>query len=229
MASFLKLIVINDNEPGEGLRNEWGWSILVESDKRSLLFDADTNPSVIEYNTNKLGVDIRALDFAFLSHYHRDHYGGFSYVGRKVPGLRVYVPPRGEEFLRYWNLEPVVIHKGQRIEEDIWSSGPMGLIEEQALGIEVENLGLVVIVGCSHPGVDVLARRLMELSHREIYLVIGGFHSPSRRTLDNLAKISQYIYPAHCTGEAGKRYIKRKYPEKYREVRTGSVIKIGED
>jgi len=226
MVSHLQLTVINDNEPGRGLRNDWGWSVFVESNKWNILFDADTDPRVIEYNTNKLGLKLDSLDFAFLSHYHRDHYGGFSYVGKVVPGLKVYVPPGGGDFLRYWNLEPVVIFKGEKIAEGVWSSGSFGLIAEQAMGIYVDNLGLVVIVGCSHPGVDLLARKLRDITHEDVYMVIGGFHGPSKKTLDNLAILSRYIYPAHCTGDAGKNYLKKRYPEKYREVQTGSVIKI---
>ncbi len=229
MVSFLRLTVINDNEPGKGLRNEWGWSILVESDKWRILFDADTNPRVVEYNTKKLGIELETLDFAFLSHYHRDHYGGFSYVGRIAPGLRIYVPPGEKEVLEAWALRPVEVYGGGRIAEDVWSSGPLGFIMEQAMGIEVDGLGVVVIVGCSHPGVDVLARNLRDLIHREVYMVIGGFHSPSKRTLDNLAKITKYIYPAHCTGELAKGYIKRNYREKYGEIKTGSIIKIGQN
>ncbi len=228
MVSYLKITVLNDNQPGKGLLNDWGWSVFLESEMWRILFDANTNPRIIEYNSKALGVSIESLDFAFLSHYHRDHYGGFSYIGKISPGLKIYTPPGNSIILENWNLIPIEMYEGGAIAEDVWSSGALGLIKEHAMGIKVNSLGIVVIVGCSHPGVDKLARALRDLTHEDIYMVIGGFHGPSEGTMDRLAKLSRYIYPAHCTGDRAKRYLKRKYPEKYGEVKTGSEIILGE-
>ncbi|OYT60065.1 MBL fold metallo-hydrolase [Euryarchaeota archaeon ex4484_178] len=229
MVSFLKLTVINDNEPGEGLKNDWGWSVLLESDRWRILFDADTQPEVIEHNEKVMRLELRSIDYGFLSHYHADHYGGFEYIGRVAENLKVFVPPGPSKILKKWNLNVIEVRHPGKLMEDVWSTGPMGFIGEQALGIKVDSIGLVVIVGCSHPGVDSLTEKLQNISEEEVYMVIGGFHSPSRRVLDNLAKLTKYIYPAHCTGISGKMYVKRKYPEKYREVKTGSIIKIGKE
>ncbi len=225
MVKELRLTVLNDNEPGEGLINDWGWSVLLESEKWKALFDADTEGRVLEHNSRKLGKSLNNLDFAFLSHYHRDHYGGFSYIGKIKEGLKIYVPVE-KEFLREWGLRPTVAHKGE-IEKDVFSTGLMGASREQAMGIRVDSLGIVVVVGCSHPGVDILAETLRELIDEDIYMVIGGFHSPLRKIIDRLARVSNIIIPAHCSGERTKRYVKKKYPEKFREVRTGSVVEIG--
>jgi len=56
--------------------------------------------------------------------------------------------------------------------------------------------------------------------------VIGGFHYPSRETLDRLAGMTELIAPAHCSGEEAKAYARRKYPGKFVAVRTGSVIEL---
>jgi 7,8-dihydropterin-6-yl-methyl-4-(beta-D-ribofuranosyl)aminobenzene 5'-phosphate synthase len=227
MVRNLELTIINDNEPREGLKNDWGWSILAESEKWRILFDADTNSRIIEYNTKKMNIDLKKVNFGVLSHYHSDHYGGFEYVGKVAKGLKLYVPPGEYGFLKTWGLEPLEVRDGKKIAEDVWLSGPLGyFIREQAMGIKVDNVGLVVIVGCSHPGADALALRLKEITGEEIYLVIGGYHSPSKKVLDNLAKISKFISPAHCSGAEAKNYVRRKYPDKYLEVKTGSRIKI---
>ena len=226
MVQKLKLTVINDNVGAENLKNDWGWSILVESEKWKILFDADTKPEVIEYNTRTLGINLKELNSGVLSHYHWDHYGGFEYVGRVARGLKLYVPPGDSTFLKRWGLEPVV-NKGGKIEDDVWLSGPLGIsIKEQAMGVKVDNVGLVVIVGCSHPGADSLTMRLKKITGEDIYLVIGGYHNPPIRVLDNLAKISKFISPAHCTGSEGKNYVRVKYPEKYFPVKTGAIVEI---
>ncbi len=226
MVKYLTMTVLNDNVGTEGLKNEWGWSVLLESEKWRILFDADTSPEVMEHNTRVMGVELKTLDYAFLSHYHRDHYGGFEYVGKVRRGLKIFVPPRDTHFLETWGLEQIEVEKPSQIVEDVWSTGPMGFVREQAMGIKVDSLGLVVVVGCSHPGVDSMAYRLKTLTGEDIFLVIGGFHSPSRRRLDNLAAFSKYISPAHCSGEEAKRYVREKYPGKYMEVRTGSRVKL---
>lgn len=225
MTRFLRIKVLVDNEPGEGLRSEWGWSALIETDRWRALFDADTDPLVLEYNSRRLGVDWR-LDFGFLSHWHVDHYGGFEYLGRVSPGLKVYVPPGGSDALAGWGLNPVVVDEPLPVAEDAWASGPLGRIGEQALGILVEERGLVVVVGCSHPGVDALASRLSEVAGEEVYMVIGGFHEPSKETLDRIASISRLICPAHCTGSRAKEYLKLKYAGKTCRVKTGSIFTV---
>lgn len=228
MVCFLRITVLVDNEPGKGLRDEWGWSVLLETDKWRALFDADTDPAVLEYNSKRLGVDWH-LDFGFLSHWHGDHYGGYEYVGKVSPGVKVYVPPGDGEILNDWGLNSVVVDEPVPVAEDAWSSGPMGRMGEQALGVLVEGVGLVVVVGCSHPGVDMLAFRLSEVVGVEVYMVIGGFHEPSKETLDRIASISRLVCPAHCTGSRAKEYLELKYPEKTRSVRTGSIFMVGKE
>jgi len=227
MVEFLKLTVINDNVPGKGLINEWGWSILAESEKWIFLFDADTDPQVIEHNSKALGIDLKKLNFAVLSHWHGDHYGGFEYLGRVSRGLKVYVPPGETGLLEGWGLKEEVVRQPMKLAEDLWSTGPLGFfIKEQAVGVFVNGLGYVVIVGCSHPGADRLASKIAEITKGNIYMVVGGYHEPPLSVLDNLAKISKLICPAHCSGERAKEYVRRKHPEKYCEVRTGSIIKL---
>jgi len=227
MVKNLKLLVLNDNKRGKGLKNDWGWSVVAITEKWKLIFDADTKGEIIKYNSEKMGINLKNLDFAVLSHYHMDHYGGFEYVGKVARDLRVYVPLNVLPFIKEWGFEGIAVREGKEIEEDVWSSGPIGPIGEQAIGIKLDSLGIIVIVGCSHPGVDILANRIRELTGEEIYLVIGGFHLPSRATIDNLAKITRYIAPAHCTGMDAENYIARNYETKYVPVRTGSIFEFG--
>ena len=220
----MRLLVLNDNVPSKGFLNDWGWSVLVEGRTR-FLFDADTKGEILLHNAEVLGVSLRGLDFAVLSHWHYDHYGGLSLVGELNPGIPLYAPPRNRMREMRWEFRVREITKAGEIETEVWTSGPLNGIE-QAVGVETPS-GLVVIVGCSHPGVDRLTRAVLEASgYEKAHLVIGGFHYPSARTLDRLSKLTEFIAPAHCSGDDAKAYVRKKYPEKFVVVRTGSVIEL---
>jgi len=222
------ITILVDNMPGEGLRNSWGFSAYIEADRWTVLFDADTDPEVLKYNINKLNINLNKLKLAVLSHHHADHYGGFKYIAKVRPGLEVYIPPGSSEYLRKIGLKPITVYNPMRLFKDSWLTGPLRsfTLYEQAFSFYISNKGLVVLVGCSHPGVDKLAMQAKEISNHDIYWVIGGYHSPKRETIDKLARISRYISPAHCSGEYAKEYVKRRYGDKYIEVRTGSRFNI---
>ncbi len=218
----MRLVVLNDNVPSKGFLNDWGWSVLVEG-KHRFLFDADTRGDILIHNSRVLGVSLKGLDFAVLSHWHYDHYGGFPAIAELNPGLELYAPPGSS--LKNFGLKVVEIRESRELAPGIWTSGSLDGFE-QAIGVETSS-GLVVIVGCSHPGVDRLTKALLNASgYERAYLVVGGFHYPSVRTLDSLARMSEFIAPAHCSGNEAKAYVRRKYPEKFVSVRTGSIIEV---
>ncbi|WP_291766872.1 MBL fold metallo-hydrolase [Caldivirga sp. UBA161] len=226
MVKLMKLTVINDNEPNPPLLNDWGWSVLIETDKWTLLYDADTEPRIMEHNINALSINLREVDAAFLSHYHADHYGGFRYIGEVKRGLIVYVPEE-DRILAKWGLTPIIVNSPREILDDAAATGVMrGMgVNEHSLVVKLSNYGLVVIVGCSHPGIDNIVKRVHEL-FGNIYLVIGGFHEPSRRQIDAVAEYSKYVCPAHCSGNEAKDYVKAHYPGKYCEVKTGTRLNL---
>jgi len=227
----ISLLILDDNVGSPGLLNEWGWSVYIDFSNYKVLFDADTSPQVIKYNSSKLGVDLGGLEWGFLSHHHRDHSGGFEYVALVKPGLTVYVPPGDTSYLERIGLTPIVVEEPYRIREDVWSTGSLNayyrsdLLWEHGLVVKTSQ-GPVLIVGCSHPGVDVLAEKAYEVTGEKLYLVIGGFHAPSREELDRLAELTRYIAPTHCSGDDAKRYVERNYSDKYVKVKTGSNIVI---
>lgn len=72
----LSLLVLAENTVrGAGLRAEHGFSCLLRSGERSILFDAGQG-LVLEANAHRLGVDLRTIDSVALSHGHYDHAGG---------------------------------------------------------------------------------------------------------------------------------------------------------
>jgi 7,8-dihydropterin-6-yl-methyl-4-(beta-D-ribofuranosyl)aminobenzene 5'-phosphate synthase len=74
------------------LRKEWGFSALVEFDGKRILFDTGNSALTFAQNTEALGIDFRALDFAAISHRHGDHTSGLNHLFRLNPGVTVYTP-----------------------------------------------------------------------------------------------------------------------------------------
>lgn len=67
-------VVIEDTAPGNLLK-EWGLSLYIEYDDTNYLLDTGASSKFLE-NAEKLGVDIKAVDYAVLSHAHDDHSNG---------------------------------------------------------------------------------------------------------------------------------------------------------
>ncbi|MCR5734157.1 MAG: MBL fold metallo-hydrolase [Lachnospiraceae bacterium] len=70
-----KLTVIVDNKPDKGLQGEWGLCILCEYGDKKILLDAGAS-DLFAKNMKMLGLDIKDVDYAVLSHAHYDHANG---------------------------------------------------------------------------------------------------------------------------------------------------------
>ena len=74
------------------LRKDWGFSALIEFGGRRILFDAGNDARTFADNTDSLGIDLRSLDFAVISHRHGDHTSGLNHLLRLNPAIAVYTP-----------------------------------------------------------------------------------------------------------------------------------------
>ena len=105
-------------------------------------------------------------------------------------------------------------------------------LRELSLVLETSK-GLVVIVGCSHPGVDLIVKEASKIN-KNIYLVLGGYHMPTATdekiqsvadTLMNDLKV-QHLAPGHCTGEPAQDLFRNLWGNKYIYSGVGSIIPI---
>lgn len=72
----MKIVTLMENTAcREDLSCEHGLSLYLETENHRILFDAGQSAAFAE-NAEKLGVDLRQVDFAVLSHGHYDHGGG---------------------------------------------------------------------------------------------------------------------------------------------------------
>jgi len=75
----MKIIILYDNNVFQrGLKSDWGFSCLVETHDRRILFDTGSNGSILLKNMEKLDIDPLSIDEVFISHPHFDHVGGLS-------------------------------------------------------------------------------------------------------------------------------------------------------
>jgi 7,8-dihydropterin-6-yl-methyl-4-(beta-D-ribofuranosyl)aminobenzene 5'-phosphate synthase len=80
-------------------------------------------------------------------------------------------------------------------------------LHELSLAINTPD-GLVIVVGCSHPGIDKIVEAATAINPR-IHLIAGGFHlvAASDPDIQNIVAVLhdkfkvEYIAPGHCTGE----------------------------
>jgi 7,8-dihydropterin-6-yl-methyl-4-(beta-D-ribofuranosyl)aminobenzene 5'-phosphate synthase len=163
----------------EGLKTEAGVSYLVKADETTILMDLGVNlkkehPSPLLHNMQALGVKASDIDMLFISHLHLDHTGGFGplRVSAGPVALRpipVYAP--GPTSLSPWNPDPRV--EGVK-EPKVLKPG----IVENALAINVEGKGIVLIVGCGHQTAERIVERARALFDEPVYAIIGGLHLP---------------------------------------------------
>jgi len=223
----MKLVVLVDDNAGPGLRADRGLSVYIDSGSWRALFDAGSDPAVLEFNANALGIDLGSLDFVVVSHHHLAHVGGLLGPVALRPGIPVYAPPGPLERLEAVGLRPIAVESARELAPGAYSVGPLhaGAVDEMAMAVGA-GAGYALLVGCGHPGIDALARKALEDLGGPLALVLGGFHSPSRDSLDALAAAAGRICPGHCSGTAASDYLMSNYPDKYCGVRSGLVIGI---
>jgi 7,8-dihydropterin-6-yl-methyl-4-(beta-D-ribofuranosyl)aminobenzene 5'-phosphate synthase len=74
------------------MTQDWGYAALVEIGGKRILFDTGNDAGILAKNVKAKGVDLSKLDFVVLSHRHGDHVGGFSFLHRVNPSVRIYAP-----------------------------------------------------------------------------------------------------------------------------------------
>lgn len=74
------------------MTKDWGFSALIEYGGKRILFDTGNNADVFAHNVEAKGVDLKALDFAVVSHRHGDHTSGLNHLLKINPSVKIYVP-----------------------------------------------------------------------------------------------------------------------------------------
>jgi 7,8-dihydropterin-6-yl-methyl-4-(beta-D-ribofuranosyl)aminobenzene 5'-phosphate synthase len=106
-------------------------------------------------------------------------------------------------------------------------------LKELSLAIETPE-GIVLVVGCSHPGIDKIVEAATAINKR-IHLIAGGLHLVVAKDAD-IAKIVTvlrdtyrvaWVAPGHCTGEPAFAALQRAFGDHYLYAGLGAVIGLG--
>jgi len=214
--------ILYDNQAAPGFHSGWGFSALVEP---SLLFDVGEKAEPLLANIRKFGISLEQVRRVVLSHEHWDHVGGLDVLA-ECGGVDVYLPRsfsggiKGR--IRQVNDHARIVEVGNDLElaDGVIVTRELSGDGNHEISAAVRTpKGLVLLVGCSHPGLDTI----MENASRygDIHAVIGGFHGFSN--LEALSRVD-VIVPTHCTQH--KQEIQARYPEKTRRVAAGSEIRF---
>jgi 7,8-dihydropterin-6-yl-methyl-4-(beta-D-ribofuranosyl)aminobenzene 5'-phosphate synthase len=108
-------------------------------------------------------------------------------------------------------------------------------MKELSLAVNTSD-GLVLVVGCSHPGIENIVAEAAKINPH-IHFIAGGFHlvvaqDPAieqvATTLHDAYKVD-YIAPGHCTGEPTFAALKRRFGDHYLYAGLGTTLDLREN
>jgi len=235
----ITLTILYNNVPHDDrLTTGWGMACLVEGTGKTVLFDTGGDGRILLRNMKALGKSLADVDMVVLSHIHIDHTGGLAEFLKQNSNVQVFLP---ESFpasfkrsVEQTGARVVDVGGPQEIAKGIYTTGQMGvLLKEEALVLDTPK-GLVVVTGCSHPGVANIVKRAVEVCpNREFYLVTGGFHlgGHDRGEIEDIIKAFrklgiQNVGPSHCTGDRAIQMFREAWRDGFIDLGCGACITI---
>jgi 7,8-dihydropterin-6-yl-methyl-4-(beta-D-ribofuranosyl)aminobenzene 5'-phosphate synthase len=106
-------------------------------------------------------------------------------------------------------------------------------LRELSLALDTPD-GMVIVVGCSHPGLDKIVEAAAKINPR-INLIAGGFHLVVAKD-DEIDKIAAalrdtfkvgYVAPGHCTGEPTFAALRKAFGDRYLYAGLGTTLALG--
>lgn len=236
----ITLITLYDNyEFDPKLNTGWGFSCLIKTEDKQILFDTGGDSRTLLYNMEQLNISPNDIDIVVLSHIHGDHTGGLSGILETNPNVSVYIPSSFpdsfKQEVREKGAQPIDVSNEKQIYKNVYSTGELNSsigLKEQSLFINT-NRGIVVLTGCAHPGIVNIVKHVKKMSKNSICLVMGGFHlgSASESQLNEIINEFKTLEvekaaPCHCSGDRARQLFKETYRENFIENGVGKIIEI---
>ena len=235
----LEIQIVYDNTSARaGIEADWGFAAVVTFRGQRVLFDSGANPGLFLENLRKLEIAPNSISHAVFSHEHGDHMNGIYQLFPLNRSMVIHFLDCFEEELfekaQAIGMRPRRVTGPVEIVPGIYTTGIVdGPVSEQALIIETSK-GLVVVTGCSHPGVV----KLVEAAERQrgqdsVRLVLGGFHMSSQSEAEIRAQIVRLqelnvasVGPTHCTGELAQKLFQGVYGDRYLSLGAGKLLQL---
>jgi 7,8-dihydropterin-6-yl-methyl-4-(beta-D-ribofuranosyl)aminobenzene 5'-phosphate synthase len=178
---------------------------------------------------------------------------GFGVYGASLPGsfyrkdeslpqeMRYFdgKPPEVLKFGAAWPTANIVlvdktteVAPGVRLIAQVSDAAGTKELKELSLAIDTPG-GVVLIVGCSHPGIEAIVAEAAATNPR-IRIVAGGFHlvAAPDAVIDKVVSALHDTYkveriaPGHCSGEHTFSAIKQIFGDRYRYAGVGTVVEL---
>jgi 7,8-dihydropterin-6-yl-methyl-4-(beta-D-ribofuranosyl)aminobenzene 5'-phosphate synthase len=148
-------------------------------------------------------------------------------------------PPDVMRFGSAWpGANLLLVDKNTEITPDIHLialvSDKPGTLELHELSLAINTPdGMVIVVGCSHPGIDKFVEAAGTINP-QIHLIAGGFHLVVASDSD-IEKIVtalrdrfkvEYVAPGHCTGEPAFTALKKAFGDRYLYAGLGTTLAL---
>jgi len=210
----MELTLLYDNTAWDKrLTPDWGFACLVEAHDRTILFDTGAKSDVLQNNMAILGIAADTIDAVVISHDHWDHAGGLADILRMCHPTAIYVP---SVFKSLPDMQVTTVEKATELFSGIWSTGTLAGIEQSLVVVRPDG-SVVVVAGCSHPGVDLILEAARRVG--PVHALVGGLHG-----FDDFDAVKNIhtLCPTHCTQFIAA--IQNLSPRAYVEGGAGRVL-----
>jgi 7,8-dihydropterin-6-yl-methyl-4-(beta-D-ribofuranosyl)aminobenzene 5'-phosphate synthase len=109
-----------------------------------------------------------------------------------------------------------------------------GTLELRELSLAINTPeGMVIVVGCSHPGIDKIVEEASTINPR-IHMVAGGFHLVAANdpdidkivaTLRDTFRV-EFVAPGHCSGEPAFAALQKAFGDRYLYAGLGTSLAL---
>jgi 7,8-dihydropterin-6-yl-methyl-4-(beta-D-ribofuranosyl)aminobenzene 5'-phosphate synthase len=148
-------------------------------------------------------------------------------------------PPDVMRFGSAWpGVDFELVDKNAEIAPDIHLialvSNKPGTLELRELSLAINTAeGVVIVVGCSHPGVDRIVAAAARINPR-IHAIAGGFRLvvTSDADIETIVAALHHTYKVeyaalgHCTGEPALTALKQTFGDRYLYARVGRTVEL---
>ena len=224
--------VFDNYQINSELKTGWGFATVIKTPEEILLFDTGGSADILLFNMATMQIAPQSIDKVIISHVHGDHVGGLEGFLDKNNQVTVFIPASFPHSTRNMitskGAQFVDVSGPQKISDGIFSTGELyGPPKEQSLVMHTHK-GLIVMTGCSHPGIVGIVKRAKEIfPQAKVYLTVGGFHHPPVEVVKGLRELGvEKVAPSHCTGDHVIDAFRREYKQDFIKYGVGKIIEI---